>query len=144
MIEISDDKPAFFCAHSRWRCQSTLTKLRKAFVIEYSDNIFLLYLSSSMESVQRLDVVWDECLPKSLKAITRAQRGKGTRKRALPSATMPQNWQTFLRSEENKKELFAFLSQQTGKIETNGKHVIVTHGKDVLCYPSTYSTKRSC
>ena len=55
---------------------------------------------------------------------------------------MPQNRQAFLRSEDNKKELFAFLSQQAGKIETNGKQVIVTHGKDVLCYSSTYSSKK--
>jgi len=74
-----------------------------------------------MENVQRLDVVWDEYLAKRLKATTRAQRGKGARKRVLPSATIPQNWQTFLRPDENKKELFAFLSQQAGKIETDGK-----------------------
>ena len=95
-----------------------------------------------MENVQRLDVVWDEYLAKSLKATTRAQRGKGARKRVLPSATIPQNWQTFPRSDENKKELFAFLSQQAGKIETDGKQVIVTNGKDLLCYPSTYTSEK--
>ena len=44
--------------------------------------------------------------------------------------------------DENKKELFAFLSQQAGKIETDGKQVIVTNSKDVLCYPSTYTTEK--
>ena len=67
---------------------------------------------------------------------------KGLRKRVLPSATILQNLKTFLRSDENKKELFAFLSQQAGKIEIDGKQVIVTNGKDVLCYPSTYTSEK--
>ena len=129
-IETSDDKPAPYVLilDGAATVQMLTPRLCKTF-LEYSDKIFLPYLSNSVENVQRLDV-------------TRAQRGKETRKRVLPSATMPQNWQTFLRSEENKKELCAFLSQQAAKIETNGKQVIVTHGKDVLCYPSTYSSKK--
>ena len=57
---------------------------------------------------------------------------KGLRKRVLLSATILQNLKTFLRSDENKKELFAFLSQQAGKIEIYGKQVIVTNGCIVL------------
>ena len=34
------------------------------------------------------------------------------------------------------------MSQQAGKIETDGKQVIVTNGKDVLCYLSTYTSER--
>ena len=143
IIETSDDKPApsVLILDGAPTVQMLKPRLCKTF-LEYSDNIFLPYLSSSMENVQRLDVEWDEHLAKSLKATTRAQRGKGARKRVLPSATIPQNWQTFLRSDENKKELFAFLSQQAGKIETDGKQVIVTNGKGVLCYPSTYTSEK--
>ena len=55
---------------------------------------------------------------------------------------MTQNGQTFLHSEENKKELFAFLCQEAGKIETTGKQVIVTNGKDVLYYPYSYTSDK--
>ncbi|KAK3706529.1 hypothetical protein QZH41_003267 [Actinostola sp. cb2023] len=55
---------------------------------------------------------------------------------------MPQNWQSFLRSEENKRELFTFLSKQAGKIERHDKQVVVTNDKDVLCYPSTYAKEK--
>ena len=142
-IEISYDKPApsVRVLDGAATIQMLTPRLCKTF-LEYSVKIFLPYLSSSTENVHRLDVVWDEYLPKSLKAITRAQRGKETRKRGLPSAAMPQNWQAFLRSEDNKKELLPFLSQQAGKIAPNSKQVIVTHGKDVFCYPSTYSSKK--
>ena len=34
------------------------------------------------------------------------------------------------------------MSRQAGKIETDGKQVIVTNGKDVLCYPSTYTSEK--
>ena len=45
-------------------------------------------------------------------------------------------------TEENKKELFVFLSQEAVKIETDGKKVIATNGKDVWCYPATYTSKK--
>ena len=47
-----------------------------------------------------------------------------------------------MHSEENKKELFAFLCQEAGKIETTGKQVRLTSGKDVLCYPSSYTSEK--
>ena len=45
----------------------------------------------------------------SLKASTREKRGKSTRKRLL---VMPKNWADFLRVNENKTELFTFLSHE--------------------------------
>ena len=116
MIETSDDKPApsVIILDGAAIVQMLKPGPRKTF-LEYSENIFLPYLSSSLKSVQRLDVVWDEYLPKSLKAITRAKRGKGTRKRVLPSASIQQNWQTFLHSEEKKKELFRFCTRKLVK-----------------------------
>ena len=54
---------------------------------EYSEKVFVPYITKSLENVQRVDLVWDE------------------------SVTVPQNWQDFLRSDDNKKELFTFLSE---------------------------------
>ena len=34
------------------------------------------------------------------------------------------------------------MSQEAGKIETDGKQVIVTNGKDVLRYPATYTSEK--
>ena len=92
MIETSDDKPApsVLILDGAATVQMLKPRLCKTF-LEYSDKIFLPYLSSSMENVQRLDVVYDEYLDKSLKATTRAQRGKRARMRVLPSATILQN-----------------------------------------------------
>ena len=82
-------------------------------------------------------------LGQEFKSYHESPARKRTQKESLNRQhTIPQNWQTFLRSDENKKELFAFLSQQAGKIETDGKQFIVTNGKDVLCYPSTYTSEK--
>ena len=47
--------------------------------------------------VNRLDVVWDQYFPESLKAETRSKRGKGVCRRVEPQNTIPGNWQEFLR-----------------------------------------------
>ena len=38
----------------------------------------------------------------------------------------------FLRNDDNKAELFSFLSIETAKIQTKGQ-IVVTHHKEVLC-----------
>ena len=45
---------------------------------------------------------------------------------------MLSNWQAFLRVDENKTELFEFLSEQSVTLG-NGKQVISTKGKSVVC-----------
>ena len=94
---------------------------------EYSEKVFLPYITKSLENVQRVDLVWDEYIPNSLKACTREKRGTGARRRVLPSVTVPQNWQDFLRSDDNKKELFTFLSEQAMTIVIEGKQIVATH-----------------
>ena len=41
----------------------------------------------------------------------RERRGQGVRRRVMSGSTIPGNWQTFLRTDENKTELFAFEEQ---------------------------------
>ena len=68
----------------------------------------------------------------SLKADTRSKRGKGLRRRVEPSSAVPQNWQEFLRVDDNKMELFSFLASNVADIDTN-KHLITTQGTGILC-----------
>ena len=56
---------------------------------EYSEKVFLPYITKSLENVQRVDLEWDKYIPNSLKACTREKRGTGARRRVLPSVTVP-------------------------------------------------------
>ena len=102
---------------------------------DYATQVFLPYITSQLQHVNRLDVVWDEYIADSLKAETRTRRGKGIRRRVEPSNTIPGNWQEFLRINDNKTELFSFLSTSSATIATD-KQVISTCQTGVLCTQS--------
>ena len=99
---------------------------------EYASQVFLPYITSQLQHTSRVDIVWDEYLTDSLKAGTRKKRGKGIRRRVEPSSSIPGNWQTFLRTDENKMELFYFLATRVETTDAD-KQVISTHHKDVVC-----------
>ena len=109
--------------------------------MEYSERVFLPYIKQSIENVQRLDLVWDEYIPNSLKASTRQKSSTGARRRVLPSTMVPRNWQEFLRLDNNKKELLLLFSEQVVKMAIEGRQIIVTKGEEVLCSPS--ATRRN-
>ena len=75
---------------------------------DYALNIFLPYIKSQLKYVQRLDLVWDEYLPDSLKTATRVKRGVGIRRRVVTSAVLPKQWQDFLRVDDNKRVICFF------------------------------------
>ena len=102
---------------------------------DYATQVFLPYITSQLQHVNRLDVVWDEYIADSLKAETRTRRGKGIRRRVEPSNTIPGNWQEFLRINDNKIELFSFLATSAATIATD-KQVISTCHTGVLCIQS--------
>ena len=58
-----------------------------------------------------MDLVWGVYVKGSLKLITGANRGTGTRKRVSGHSTLLRNWTHFLLNDENKDELFQFLGQ---------------------------------
>lgn len=99
---------------------------------EYATDVFVPYITSQLLHVKRLDIIWDVYLSDSLKANTRSKRGTGVRKRVEPANKIPGNWQEFLRVNENKTELFTFLSTMASRIVTN-KQIITTHNTNVLC-----------
>ena len=54
------------------------------------------------------------------------------RRCAESTTRVPSNWQAFLRVDENKTVLFEFLAEQSVTLG-NGKQVISTKGKSVVC-----------
>ena len=103
---------------------------------EYADNNFIPFLRSQLADIERLDVVWDQYLTNSLKEQVHMARGERSRIRVLDKTTIPKNWASFLHNNENKKELFCFLSEKIAKISTPNKIIYTTHLNNVL---STYS-----
>ena len=68
--------------------------------------------------------------------------GKGIRRRVLPDSRIPGNWQSFLRLDKNKQELFEFLSNEAINISTEKVivstigEVAVTNGSSDLSFMS--------
>ena len=102
--------------------------------LDYARQVFLPYIVSQLQHVERIDVIWDQYFTDSLKLETRKKRGKGVRRRVEASTAIPGNWQEFLRIDENKTELFAFLATiLTSTTSKNDKVIISTYKSDVLC-----------
>ena len=97
------------------------------------NQVFIPYISGQLQYVLRLDLVWDSYKGDSLKANSQGKMWKG----GAQSATIPGNWQNFLREDLNKKELFSFLSKSLIQsfIEAT-KELVVTDGEQVLYVPS--------
>ncbi len=99
---------------------------------DYVQQVFSPYIQSQLQRIRRVDVVWDEYLPESLKAETRSKRGNGVRRRVELSNAIPDNWPEFLRIDDNMSELFSFLATSVTDLDTN-KQIINTHHAEVLC-----------
>ena len=109
--------------------------LRPGAAKTFSDYAEQPYIISQLQHVSRMDVVWDEYFPESLKAETRSKTGKGVRRRVEPGSAIPGNWQEFLRLDGNKVELFSFLATSVRATDTD-KQIISTHHAEVLCTQS--------
>ena len=84
------------------------------------------------QSVRRLDIVWDVYLADSLKARTRSKRGQGQRRKVLPLAPLPSTWKSFLKNDENKSDLFCFLSKEIERSPVSRKILVSTCGKSMV------------
>ena len=98
---------------------------------DYSRDVFCPYISSQLKEVSRVDIIWDRYFADSLKGEIRAKRGEGKRRRVEATTKLPKNWQDFLKSEENKEELFHFLSKESVKLKDPGQ-IISTLEDNVL------------
>ena len=61
-------------------------------------------------NAQRMDIVFDTYKKDSLKSQTRLKHGKGIRRKVQTNSIASTNWKAFLRIDENKTELFKFIS----------------------------------
>jgi len=101
---------------------------------EYSQEIFIPYVSTRLQSSSRLDLVWDIYTADSLKASKRAKRGKGLCRCVVAEAAIPRNWQNFLRVDTNKKQLFKFLSEAVLQwFNLKDKQLFITDGEEEVC-----------
>ena len=85
---------------------------------------------------QRMDAVWDSYPPgDNLKVHAQQRRGNGPRTRVGDGSTpIPKSeWNSgFLKNEDNKKELFSFISRQICKSNVNGTLLLSTYFDGVL------------
>lgn len=65
--------------------------------------------------------------------MTRAERGTGVRQLVRPFAKIPRNWNEFLRDNQNKIELFTYLSDQVRGMDIQTTKVVyATYGTGVI------------
>ena len=103
---------------------------------DYASKVVLPRLTKLSASAQRIDVVFDVYLERSLKNSARVHRGQGSRRRVKSNLQVPTDWKSFLRHSDNKTELFSYLAQFIHKnLRPEGKTVIVTTGENALCWP---------
>ncbi|CAC5362290.1 unnamed protein product [Mytilus coruscus] len=100
-----------------------------------ADLVFCPNIRKHLETVTRVDVVWDAYTDNSLNAAIRSKRGKGICSRVQGQNKIPQNLQSFLRDDDNTKELSSFLSRQLAQQNFEEKVVVATNAQDFLCYP---------
>ena len=112
----------------------TINKACRTFE-EYSQQMFLPYITSQVETVSRVDIVWDRYLTSSLKQSTMDRRRHSDtmqRQRVIAGVPIPANWEAFLRSNANKDELFCYLSECIQACETGRKVIISTKDETIV------------
>ena len=97
-----------------------------------ADSIYMRYLCSQLDTVSRLNIIWDVYEENSLKSATQMKRGAGTRRRVELNVRVPSNWQGFHRDDKNKTELFKYLAEKTMSLG-NEEQVISTKGTFICC-----------
>ncbi|KAL8561604.1 hypothetical protein ACOMHN_024839 [Nucella lapillus] len=104
---------------------------------EYVSLHIVPYLEAQItSSTQRIDAIWDNYPEENnLKALTQQRRGNGPRTRVGDGSTpIPKrDWNSgFLKNQENKKELFSFITTQISKADMDGNLLLSTRFETVL------------
>jgi len=103
---------------------------------EYAVEIFMPFIASQLRTACRIDVVWDRYDSISLNDTVRECRGIGIRRHVTRDTPIPRNWSEFLQSNDNKTELFNFLSNTVAQMPLElGKELVLTLGREVLTLP---------
>ena len=93
---------------------------------DYCNNIFVPYIDRLLQTVQRIDLVFDCYLVNSLKLQTRTSRGSGQRINVKPSTIIPKQFDKFLSVDSNKEQLFTMIAKILISWHTKRKLVICT------------------
>ena len=116
---------------------------------EYTQMQLLPYMQSQMtENTPRVDAIWDTYQEASLKSQTRAKRGETSCRRTRVSAKIPipkgDEWQKFLKDNQNKDELFQCIGRelQRSTVESTD-HLLTTNADIVLSNKATDITALS-
>lgn len=106
---------------------------------DYADQIFIPFIQHQLQDTNRVDFVWDCYFERSIKGMTRDQRGSGVRTKVSLQTKMPKKWDDFLRDSQNKTELFFFLTARVGAstIVSENKTLFMTIG--MLLIPLMYA-----
>ena len=80
---------------------------------------------------RRVDLVWDSYINQSLKSAARNKREQGIRRRVLGSSKIPSNWMNFLCVDQNKVQLFAFLTAAAMEIAIAPNIIVATDATEV-------------
>ena len=76
---------------------------------DYAGKVLLLYMLENLESVGRLDIIWNPYLPQSLKQATGQKRGSSCRVLVKECTATPSNFGMFLKLNKIKPN-FPILS----------------------------------
>ena len=101
---------------------------------DHATHVFYPQIRKQMNeySAQRVDIVFDTYKDQSLKGSTRVKRRKGIRRKVLDKSVAPTNWRSFLRLDQNKIELFRYLSTTIIQHGNRGD-VIMIYAYDDTC-----------
>ena len=100
---------------------------------EYAESVFLAHIiNHQTQNVKRIDLVWNRYLENSLNQGTREARGSGSRRRVCDNAAIPLSWKSFLRLDDNKTELFLYLTVSVASISIPDVGIISTTDVDVI------------
>lgn len=99
---------------------------------DYAEKVFLPYIHRNLQSTKRLDVVWDRYVANRLKNSVRQKRGSGNRIIVNSYTPVPKNWQSFLRVDQNKDELYHYLYECISSLSTPGKELCSTQDTGIV------------
>ena len=91
-----------------------------------------LKIQQHLAGLKRLDFVFDTYRPDSIKGQTREARGDGIRIAVRNETPIATKFQSFLRNNDNKTELFKLLAVNIAEIPSNSVNILATHLEEVL------------
>ena len=99
----------------------------------YAEKVFFPIVKSELAQVDRVDVVLVTYRKDSLQATARKKRGKVIRRKVEANTQPPKNWASFLRIDENKIELFRFLSKSAIDAAKTVMNIFSAFDEEVIC-----------